>query len=199
VVRAADRYFPHINNDLLNRQNVHLKIDDGRNHLLLTDKRYDLITADIIQAHHAGSGNLYSLEYFTLARRTLREGGLMVQWTNSSQAMIHPSVVRTFAEVFPGATVWYGGQLLVGSTAPLDPNTVLETMNRRLDDPAVRAALPDLAEVSPANALGGYYGTIEQLAVSLPPGPILTDDRPLTEYFRSLPGGERLERPETEH
>ncbi|MEK7216330.1 MAG: fused MFS/spermidine synthase, partial [Chloroflexota bacterium] len=81
VVRAAT-FFRHINNDLHDQSNVHITVDDGRNHMLLTDKRYDVITADVIQAHHAGSGNLYSREYYELAKGVLRDDGLMVQWVN---------------------------------------------------------------------------------------------------------------------
>ena len=47
-------------------------IDDGRNYLLLTPKRYDVITADIIQPTTAGADNLYSAEYFRLMRNASR-------------------------------------------------------------------------------------------------------------------------------
>ena len=49
------------------RPNVHLRVDDGRNFLLMTRKKYDVITADIILPRHAGAGALYS-------QRVLRAG-----------------------------------------------------------------------------------------------------------------------------
>jgi spermidine synthase len=66
-VRAAATYFSHVNGDVLRQPHVRLRIDDGRNYLLLTPKRYDVLTADIIQPIHAGAGHLYSVEYFRLA------------------------------------------------------------------------------------------------------------------------------------
>lgn len=80
-VAAASEWSRHVNNDLLRLPHVRLRLGDGRNHLLLTGDRYDVITADIIQPFHAGAGNLYSREYFQLAARALRPGGLMLQWS----------------------------------------------------------------------------------------------------------------------
>ena len=79
VVRAA-QWFTHINEDVLRKPRVRLRLDDGRNHMLLTKTRYDVVTADIIQPTHAGAGLLYSQEYFRLARGVLEDGGVMVQW-----------------------------------------------------------------------------------------------------------------------
>jgi spermidine synthase len=72
VVRGA-RFFDSINYGVLARPNAHLRVDDGRNFLMLTPKRYDVITADVIHPIFAGSGNLYSVEYFRLLRRVLPE------------------------------------------------------------------------------------------------------------------------------
>ena len=45
-----------------------LHVDDGRNFLLMSRKKYDVITADIILPRHAGAGALYSREYYELVR-----------------------------------------------------------------------------------------------------------------------------------
>src|SRR5688572_1797428 len=79
VVRAA-QFFRHINYDVLSRPNVRLRVDDGRNHLLATKRRYDVITADLILPIYSGAGNLYSAEYFRLVRNALAENGLALQW-----------------------------------------------------------------------------------------------------------------------
>ena len=55
VVGAAP-YFSHVNYDLLHRDNVQIRVDDGRSFLTFTDRRFDVITADIIQPGHAGAG-----------------------------------------------------------------------------------------------------------------------------------------------
>ena len=72
AVLAGARHFSGINQNLLSRPNVQLKVDDGRNIMLLTPERYDVITADVILPMHAGAGNLYSVEYYRLMRRVLK-------------------------------------------------------------------------------------------------------------------------------
>ena len=79
VVRGA-RFLESINYGVLSRPNVHLRVDDGRNYLMLTPRRYDVITADVIHPIFAGSGNVYSVEYFRQMRRVLNPGGLVLQW-----------------------------------------------------------------------------------------------------------------------
>ncbi|MGH2583935.1 MAG: fused MFS/spermidine synthase, partial [Dehalococcoidia bacterium] len=76
VTRAAS-LFGEINGDVLQRPNITLKVDDGRNYLLLTKQKYDVITADIIRPRHAGASNLYATEYFRLAKDALADDGVM--------------------------------------------------------------------------------------------------------------------------
>jgi len=58
VVEGA-RYLTDANHEVVDRPNVDIRVDDGRNHLLLTDERYDVITADVIPPTHAGAGKLW--------------------------------------------------------------------------------------------------------------------------------------------
>jgi spermidine synthase len=188
LVNGADR-LRHVNNDVLRRPNVRLRVDDGRNHLLLTPQRYDVITADIIRPFHAGAGNLYSAEYFRLASDALADDGLMAQWVDTSSETQYRLIVRTFQSVFPNTTAWADGRLLIGSKGPLRLDD--RALARQLRDPGARAAL---------EALGlGDVGAVRSLCTAGPdglrrfagPGPLLTDDRPMIEYFLTLPRGDR--------
>lgn len=134
-VVAGSEWFRHVNNDLLRQPHVRLRIDDGRNHLLLAGERYDVITADIIQPFHAGAGNLYSREYFQLAARALEADGLMLQWIGHRPASQYRLIARTFQSVFPHATVWAQGTLLVGTRGPLRLSRAAYT--QRLADPQI--------------------------------------------------------------
>ncbi len=118
VTQAADLFFGPINFGVLRKPTVRLHVDDGRNFLLLTNSRYDVITADVILPIHAGSGNLYSEEYFRLARRALKPGGLVVQWVAGTDAE-YKIIARTFLSVFPETTLWGDGTLMLGSVEPL--------------------------------------------------------------------------------
>jgi spermidine synthase len=184
VVRGAE-WFRHANDDVLRQRNVALRLDDGRNHLLLSGRQYDVITADIIQPTHAGAGNLYSAEYFRLARRSLRTGGLMLQWIGHREQTHYKLIMRTFLRVFPDATAWVDGSVLVGSLTPLELRP--ESLARTLADPGIRAAVAPLGIVSVDSLLGLYTAGPDQMRRFVGDGPELSDDRPLVEYHRSLP------------
>jgi spermidine synthase len=184
-VRKAAAYFAHINYDILNRANVHMRVDDGRNFLLLSGERFDVITADIIQPIHAGAGSLYSQEYFQLVRQALRPGGIAMQWIGQRERAHYLLIMRTFLEVFPHTTLWLDGSLMVGSLEPLRLNR--DAFEGKLHDPQTRAAFAAAGLTSFNDLRRWYTGGPEAMRRFVGPGPLLTDDRPLVEYHRSLP------------
>jgi spermidine synthase len=183
-VVAAAPFFAHVNGNVLERPNVRMRVDDGRNYLALTDERYDVLTADIIQPIHAGAGNLYSREYFTLARRVLRDDGVMMQWVGHRDDEHYKLIVRTFIEVFPDATLWSGGTLMVGGRGPLRISR--QAVERQLAHPETRLALARVGLDSYEGLLARYTAGADEMRAFVGAGPVLTDDRPLLEYHRSL-------------
>jgi spermidine synthase len=182
VVGAA-RYFRHANDDVLNRPNLRLRVDDGRNHLLLTDQKYDVITADIIVPYHTGAGNLYSVEYYRLCRAALAPGGLMCQWVWQSSRAQYQVMLRTFLQAFPYVTLWVDGSLLIGSETPqrFSPAAIAG----KFDDPQVRAALAAVGVRGVEDVLRLYRGNREEILAYVGEGEIASDDRPLLEYYRA--------------
>lgn len=183
VVRAAE-LFSHVNNDVTNRPNVRTRIDDGRNYMLLTRNRYDVLTADIIRPNTAGAGNLYSREYFELARRVLDEDGLMLQWVGGLPDAHQKALVRTFISVFPDTTLWQQ-MLMIGSKKPLQLREA--DFDRKLRDRATADALGLIGIKSFSDLLAQYVAGPDELRAHVGDGLILTDDRPAVEYFLSLP------------
>jgi spermidine synthase len=184
VVHAAP-WFAAESYDVVNQPNVHLRVDDGRNYLLLTDRRYDVVTADIIRPNDAGAANLYSADYYRLVRNVLKDDGLMVQWLAPFSDYQYKLLMRTFLDVFPYVTLWSGGDLLVGSKSPItvDP-AALATKFR----PSRHAdALADIGFTDAQQVLDMYNANKDELVDVAGPGPIITDNFPYVEYFRSLP------------
>jgi spermidine synthase len=190
VTQAADRFFRSINFDVLRKPTVRLHVDDGRNFLLLTRRRYDVITADVILPIHAGSGNLYSDEYFRLARRALKPGGLVVQWAAGTEAE-YRLIVRTFLSVFPETTLWADGSLLLGSVEPLRLRQ--SDFDWKFEVPARREMMAMLGVNSFQDLLGLYVAGPDELRRYAGDGPVLSDDRPLVEYFLSLPRDRQID------
>ena len=183
VVRGA-RLFESVNYGVLDRPNVRVRVDDGRNYLMLTPKRYDVVTADVIHPIYAGSGNLYSAEYFALIRRVLNPGGMVIQWVAGTDAE-YKIIARTFLSVFPSTTVWADGSLLVGMVEPLTLRR--SDFERKLWGAGSAQGLHDLNVESWDRLLAAYVAGPDELRAFVGPGPILTDDKPLVEYFLSLP------------
>ncbi len=183
VVDGSD-FFKHINYDLLKRPNVHLKVDDGRNFLMMTKKKYDVITADIILPRHAGAGSSYSKEYYELVRNALAPGGLVMQWNGGETEMEYKLMMRTFLSVFPYTSLWGDGSLMLGSMKPFELSWSAYEARRKMpgfttvfdwDERSLRRNY-----VAGPDAVRAYVGD----------GPVLTDDKPVIEYFLSLPKDE---------
>jgi spermidine synthase len=185
AVVEATRQFSGINQNLLERPNVTVRVDDGRNYMLLTPKRYDVITADVILPVHAGAGNLYSVEYYRLMRRVLDHRGIALQWIGSVSDTEYKLIMRTFVSVFPHTTLWHGGSLMIGATRPLVLDE--EAFLAKQADPQSAAALDAMGFTTFDALLASYTAGPAELKAFVGDGPVLTDDRPLTEYFLALP------------
>jgi spermidine synthase len=179
VARGAE-YFGDINYNLLQRPNVRLFVDDGRNHLMLSSRKYHVITADIIQPYHAGAGNVYSKEYFTLVRNALRDDGLFLQWIPEVE---YKPILRTFMSVFPETTLWADGTLMVGTKRPLELRR--RDFEWRLQVPGIAELLEEMGLGSFQALLQHYTAHADEARAFVGEGLVLTDDHPITEYFLS--------------
>ena len=108
----------------------------------------------------------------------------MVQWVSPGSAFEHALIVRTFLSAFPNSSLWLGGDLLVGSPSPLRISR--GELEARLAEPAARAALAEVGFNHAQDVLAQFRASSEALQTYAGNGEILTDDRPILEYFQSL-------------
>lgn len=189
VVRGA-RFFSHVNGNVHDAPNVRLRTDDGRNHLLLTTDKYDVIMADAVRPQHAGSAALYSGEYFQLARSALADGGVMIQWLDDSiPESQYKLLLRTFLSVFAYATAWVDGAFIIGSERPygIDRQLIAERLSGRAKGAAERIDL-----TSPESVIRLFTATDAELRAYAGEGLVVSDDHPYVEFFRSLPHDRKL-------
>ena len=126
---------------------------------------------------------LYSYEYFESARRALNPGGIMVQWLGSPSSDAYRWTLATFRRVFPHVSLWIGrGDVGVGSMTPQAPLDRAR-LERLFEDQALARALRHAGLESPDKLLALRISD----AHASPHDPILTDDRPVLEYFLTLP------------
>jgi predicted membrane-bound spermidine synthase len=80
VVRMSDRHFVAVNANVSSQPGVELHVTDGRNFLLLSDKRYDVLSIEISSIWFAGAASLYNKEFYELVRSRLSPAGVLQQW-----------------------------------------------------------------------------------------------------------------------
>jgi spermidine synthase len=164
---------------------VDIRVRDGRRELLRHDDRYDLITLEPPPPSASGVVNLYSTDFYRLASRRLKAQGLLAQWLPLPTQVDADtrSLVRSFLDVFPYATLWtteMHEMLLIGSHQPMDLE--LTRITRRFNEPAVESALNEIGVTSPQALLATWVADragLERYAGSARP---VTDDDPRIEY-----------------
>ena len=81
---------------------------DGRNHLLRSRERWDVIVSEPSNPWISGVSNLFTREFYETARRRLSDRGVFGQWFhyyNMERADVKIELA-TFAAVFPHVSVW---------------------------------------------------------------------------------------------
>jgi len=186
AVVEANEYFREFTGDALSDPRANLIVGDGRNHLALTSRQYDVIISEPSNPWVSGMANLFTLEFFGLAKKRLRKEGLMCQWVHaySMSSVDFKTIVHTFQAVFPHATVWeanFGNDyLLIGSPQDLniDPRLLID----RLGDERMKAHLERMHIRDPAAFLNKLILTREGIAPYAKGSPLHTDDNALLEY-----------------
>ena len=190
AVAEASRFFAQENRHALRDPRVRLVIGDGRNFILATTKRYDAISAEPSNPWMAGVANLFSRDFYRLARERLADGGIMVQWLHGYSLFPRElrMIVATFRGVFPHTTLWRtisGDYLLVGTPAPLVVDYAL--LEQRMGGPGtIREDMTSLRLDLPVDLLTLFFVDEAGLTRFAAGAPENTDDRPLLEFAAPL-------------
>jgi predicted membrane-bound spermidine synthase len=80
ILRLSDEYFARVNGGVLRKPNLSTHITDGRNFLLLSRERYDLIGIELTSIWFAGAASLYNREFYRLVAAHLEPHGVLQQW-----------------------------------------------------------------------------------------------------------------------
>lgn len=192
VVRAAG-FFSSWNGDIAKSERLNLYIEDGRNFVLTTPRKYDVITTGIIHPKiNPGNAGFYNRDYYELCRSRLREGGIVCQWAPLYGLTVKEfkMIVRTFMDVFPNCTLWFAqpfgskgssNALLIGSTGelPLEYSRI----NRAFQTESIREDLKRSELNNPVELLDCFAMGAEALGeLAGEDTPLTTDDHPLLEF-----------------
>jgi spermidine synthase len=185
-VIEASRFFSSVNGDPLADPRNHLILEDARTALMYRPQAYDIIISEPSNPWIAGVNNLFTREFYRLARRRLRPGGIFCQWmqTYEMSEKSFRTILNTLAQVFPHSLVLVPGEgdvILLVSDQPL----VLHPEAADLF-PARPLVKPDLARIG----LGSLaeIAAFDRGSIGPPhPGGLLnTDDNSVIQYRLAL-------------
>ena len=186
-VVTASSFFERENGRVLDTPGVRLIVGDGRSHLLLTSRRYDVIVSEPSNPWMAGIAALFTREFFEAARARLKPDGIICQWAHTYDMRPDDlrSIVRTFGSVFPDATMWLVGEgdllLIASHGGAID----LAGLGERAARGNTAAALEDVAVphgAAPFALLSMFAGGPAELKQYGRDAPIQRDDRMALEF-----------------
>ena len=197
LVPSVPEMFPWFYPDadqVLSNPNGHVIIADGRNHVELTTETYDFIVVDPPPPiESSGVSVISSLEFYQAAKARLNPDGVMVQWVPYGQTIDEfLAHVRSYLQVFPNVRVIAGaggfGYYMIGSDGSVD--LTADGLEQALARPGVLDdvnSAPDSRHRSAAQWADTFaantWASNDELRALVGPGPLITDDRPLPEYF----------------
>jgi spermidine synthase len=187
-VLSQGHHFASTNGGVLERADIEVFVNDGRNHLWMQpEDTYDLITMEPPPIAFAGVSGLYSQDFYYLVKSRLRDEGYFTQWLPAYQVPedITRSMIRAFIDVFPSAVLLSGHGaefILVGKKAgPIvfDPDVAAAVARAR---PDVMADLRRINFGSVTEIVGSFVASPETLAAVTRESAPVTDDWPIMEY-----------------
>lgn len=186
AVVEASRQFNNWNYNVLGDPRVNLIVGDGRNHIKLTDTKYDVIISEPPNPWIAGLSTLFTREYFKSAGDRLNRGGVFCCWLQAyrMRPQEFETVIKTFLDVFPNATMWESIQgidyILVGKKEPYLFD--FKEVQRRLENPAVKDDLKRIEVNDISRFFSFFFMSPGSLADVSGDAEIHTDDRLQLEY-----------------
>ena len=174
---------------VLNNPQGKVIINDGRNYVFLTKKRYDIVTIDPPPPFNAaGTTVLYSREFYQDIAEKLNPGGIVSQWMwfGSRQDDI-TMATKSFLDVFPYVEVFQspggvGGMYLEGSFSPMviDKAQVKPQLNNQMAETDLGETYTDLKLMDLKQLV---VADRQKLIDWVGRAPAVTDEYPRTEYF----------------
>ncbi|MFQ5631835.1 MAG: fused MFS/spermidine synthase, partial [bacterium] len=191
--REVGRFFAAENHAVTVNPKMNLYIEDGRNFLLTTSRKYDIITADATHPTGADSWVLFTKEYYAMCRNHLKPGGFFLQWLplHALSEDYYQTILATAAETFDDLTVWFTGldepighTIIVGTTKPFVLD--FEQIQARMQQPLIRSDLLEVGVDSPESLLSHFLTNKENLQHSLKERAVNTDNLAITAFPDAL-------------
>jgi spermidine synthase len=182
----AARLFEEYNDHVLDDRRVKLSINDARNELEFSPQTYDVIISEPSNPWMTVAANLFTEDFFHMARTRVRPGGIFCQWIQNYYLPAEDlrSIVAAFRSAFPNVLLFetFGGVdlLLLGSEEPLALD--LEAMEQRMAELKVRMDLGRVGMRNPVDVLSLFRLGTDEVRRLVDGAPRNTDDNARVEF-----------------
>lgn len=178
--------FEPLNHSFQRQPRVEKIVADGRHYLLTDERTFDIITFEPPPPQDSGIVNLYSREFYQLAKRRLGRGGIVAQWVplDITRQALPRMMIRTMMAEFPHVSLWVPSRMEGVVIASMEPLQIdVAAWQRRMSAPALRTDLEAIGFRSPEDIVATFVAADGALARFVGDVPVITDDRPRVEYF----------------
>ena len=189
VFEFAPHFVP-INKQFYQNPKVHQIVADGRHFLLGTNETFDVITLEPPPPHDAGVINLYTEEFYALAKQRMRPGAVLAQWVplDFNRGILPKMILKAMMGQFKHVSLWLPSRMEGVAIASDEPLTIdPRLLATRMSQPAVAEDLTANGLRSPEDFLATFIAADAKLAAFVGDVPTLTDDRPRLEYYNWYP------------
>ena len=185
TVIEGSRFFGPFNHQALDDDRLTTIMEDGRNHIALVNKKYDVIISEPSNPWISGVGALFTRDFFKLLKNRLTEQGVACIWVHTNMSPdSFKSITRSFSEVFPHVTMWESivgdDYLLIGS--PTEYGLPYERVKDLLKKKPIRRDLKRIGIHSVRDLFSLMIMSRNQILQFSGKAPIHTDDNSLLEF-----------------
>ena len=189
VLEMVRRSSP-VNHNVLGNRKVNVIIGDGREFLLTTKDKYDLIVSEPSNPYRAGISSLYTQDFYRAVSNRLDEDGVFTQWVQAYH--VDSDTIRTLyatlTSVFPHVETWATDISDMQFVCSLKKQTYdVPVLTSRVKSEPFHDALKSAWGVTDLEGfLAGFIANNETAQTlgreGRQHGPINTDDRMVTEF-----------------
>jgi spermidine synthase len=195
VVEFAEMCAP-ANHDALKNPKVHLTIGDGRESLVTTREKFDVIASEPSNPFRAGIASFFSVDFYRQTSERLAPNGFFLQWVqgyeiDASTMMI---AISSLHAVYRHVSIWRlsPGDFLMFATQ--EPQVIdVDLVRARLKQEPYRTVFGRVAGIYDAEGLISMHLGNDQMAdlISRSVGLLNTDDRTVLEYMFARTVGQK--------
>jgi spermidine synthase len=185
TVIEGSQFFGPFNHQALDDDRLTTILEDGRNHVALSDKKYDVIISEPSNPWISGVGALFTVDFFHLLKDRLSEKGVACIWVHTNMSPdSFKSITRSFSTVFPHVTMWESivgdDYLLIGSAE--EYGLPYENVGNLLKQDSIGQDLKRIGIHSVRDLFSLMIMSRDQILRFSGEAPIHTDDNSLLEF-----------------